>query len=113
MKQTNNCPKVSNNPQHRSSFYPLVWIAVGILTLLSGFGCTHDHKVDLKPEIFVRVSNIGKGERLVVRVRDARSQKAISKKQSNFKVTPDRAIDTVNIYASSDVRDTAVGMCVL
>ncbi|MEE8268379.1 MAG: hypothetical protein V3R23_00070 [Nitrospinaceae bacterium] len=58
------------------------------------------------PEIFVRVSNIGKGERLVVRVKDTRSQEAISKKESDLKVTSDRAVNTVNIYASSCVRDT-------
>jgi uncharacterized lipoprotein YajG len=69
-------------------------------------GCTHDHKIDLHPEIFVRVSNIGKGEQLTVRVRDIRSQKAISKKVSNLKLSSDRAVNTVNIYASSSVRDT-------
>jgi uncharacterized lipoprotein YajG len=81
---------------------------LGVFVLLLGFGCTHDHKIDLNPEIFVRVSNIGKGERLVVRVKDTRSQKAISKKESNLKVISDRAIDTVNIYASSSVRDTVL-----
>ncbi len=81
---------------------------LGVFVSLLGFGCTHDHKIDLNPEIFVRVSNIGKGERLVVRVKDTRSQRAISKKESNLKVTSDRAIDTVNIYASSSVRNTVL-----
>ena len=108
MKNASGLPKVSDIALHKNLLYPLVWTVIGILSLLSGLGCTHDHKVDLKPEIFVRVSNIGKGEKLVVQVKDTRSQKAISKKQSDFKVTSDRAIDTVNIYASSDVRDTVL-----
>jgi len=85
-----------------------MWTVIGVLTLLSVFGCTHDHKIDLNPEVFVRVSNIGNGERLVIRVNDTRSQKAISKKQSDLKITSGRSIDTVNIYASSDVRDTVL-----
>jgi uncharacterized lipoprotein YajG len=42
----------------------------------------------------------------VIRVKDTRIQKAISKKKSDLKITSDRSIDTVNIYASSSVRDT-------
>jgi uncharacterized lipoprotein YajG len=108
MRKASAFPEAPNNTQHKILLYPLAWMIIGVFVLLSGFGCTHDHKVDLKPEIFVRVSNIGKGEKLVVRVKDVRSQKAISKKQSGFKITSDRAIDTVNIYASSDVRDTVL-----
>lgn len=78
---------------------------LGIFVAFLGFGCTHDHKIDLKPEIFVRVSNIGQGEKLVIQVKDIRSQNAISKKESGLKVKSGRAVNTVNIYASSDVRD--------
>jgi uncharacterized lipoprotein YajG len=88
--------------------YPLKAVILGVFISLLGIGCTHDHKIDLKPEVFVRVSNIGQGERLVIRVKDTRTQKAISKKKSNLKITSDRSIDTVNIYASSSVRDTVL-----
>lgn len=101
-----NFPRVLRGTQHIGLSYLLIGITLGIFVSLLGFGCTHDHKIDLKPEIFVRVSNIGKGERLVVRVKDIRSQKAIFKKKSGLKVTSDRAVNTVNIYASSSVRDT-------
>jgi len=99
-------PKVLNGIQQKGLSYLLIGTMLGLFVSLSGFGCTHDHKIDLNPEVFVRVSDIGKGERLVVRVNDTRSQKAISKKQSDLKVNSDRAINTVNIYASSSVRDT-------
>ena len=108
MRKIYDFPKSSTLTNYKSLLYPLMWTVIGIYVLISGLGCTHDHKVNLKPEIFVRVSDIGKGERLVIRVKDVRSQKAISKKQSDLKVTSDRAIDTVNIYASSDVRDTVL-----
>ncbi|MEE8260815.1 MAG: YajG family lipoprotein [Nitrospinaceae bacterium] len=101
-------PDVLRGTQQRSLSYPLMWTMLGVFVALLGSGCTHDHKIDLNPEIFVRVSNIGKGERLVVRVKDTRSQSAISKKESSLKVISDRAIDTVNIYASSSVRDTVL-----
>jgi len=97
-----------SSAQQKSLSYPLMGAMLGIFVSLLGFGCTHDHKINLNPEIFVRVSNIGNGEKLVVRVKDTRSQKAISKKESNLKVTSDRAVNTVNIYASSSVRDTVL-----
>lgn len=103
-----NFSEVAGGIQLKRSSCPWMWMLAGILVLLTGFGCSHDHKVDLKPEIFVRVSNLGNGEKLVVRVNDIRSLKAISKKVSNIKVTSDRAINTVSIYASSDVRDTVL-----
>jgi uncharacterized lipoprotein YajG len=98
--------EVTSNAQPKSLSYPLAVMMLGIFVSLLGFGCTHDHKVDLKPETFVRISDIGKGEKLVIRVKDTRIQKAISKKKSDLKVTSDHAINTVNIYASSSVRDT-------
>jgi uncharacterized lipoprotein YajG len=103
-----NLPEVLSDTQQKGLSYALMWTMLGIFISLSGFGCTHDHKIDLNPEIFVRASNIGKGEKLVVRVNDTRSQKAISKKKSDLKVSSDRAINTVNIYASSSVRDTVL-----
>ena len=106
MTRITHFPEVPRGAQQRSLSYPLIGTILGLFVSLSGFGCTHDHKIDLNPEIFVRVSNIGQGERLVVRVKDTRSQKAISKKETNLKVISDRAVDTVNIYASSSVRDT-------
>ena len=107
MTRTNHCPEILNGILYKKYSYPLVWVILGIVISLSGFGCSHDHKVDLNPELFVRVSNIGKGERLVIRVNDIRSQKAISKKKSDLTVTSsNRPINTVNIYASSDVSDT-------
>jgi hypothetical protein len=108
MTRTINFPEVPSGIRQKDSSYPSMWTMLGLFVSLLGFGCTHDHKIDLNPEIFVRVSNIGKGERLVVRVKDTRSQRAISKKESNLKVTSDRAIDTVNIYASSSVRNTVL-----
>jgi len=83
-----------------------VWLVLGISIPLLGLGCTHDHKIDLHPELFVHTSNLGEGQRLLVRVKDTRSQKAISKKESGFQVESGRALNTVNIYASSDVMDT-------
>ena len=79
---------------------------LGLIGSLTVFGCAHDHKVKLNPEIFVRISNLGKGERLVIKARDMRSQKAISKKESSMQVASGQPINTVNIYASSSVRDT-------
>ncbi len=98
--------KTPGNTRLTGFSYPLMWVFLGILISLSALGCTHDHKVNLNPEIFVRVSNVGNGEKLVVRVNDIRSQKAISKKESDIKVISDRSVNTVSIYASSDVRDT-------
>ena len=108
MTRTTHFPEVPSDSRQKGLPYPLIWTMLGVFVSLLGFGCTHDHKIDLNPKIFVRVSNIGKGERLVVRVKDTRSQRAISKKESNLKVTSDRAIDTVNIYASSSVRNTVL-----
>ena len=108
MTRTTHFPEVPSDSRQKGLPYPLIWTMLGVFVSLLGFGCTHDHKIDLNPEIFVRVSNIGKGDRLVVRVKDTRSQRAISKKESNLKVTSDRAIDTVNIYASSSVRNTVL-----
>jgi len=108
MRKISDVPEVPSNFRQYVLFYPLMSIIIGVLALTSGFGCSHDHKVDLKPEIFVRVSSIGKGERLIIQVRDVRVQKAISKKQSDLKISSDRSINTVNIYASSDVRDTVL-----
>jgi hypothetical protein len=108
MTRTTHFPEVPSDSRQKGLPYPLMRKMLGVFVLLLGFGCTHDHKIDLNPEIFVRVSNIGKVERLVVRVKDTRSQRAISKKESNLKVTSDRAIDTVNIYASSSVRNTVL-----
>ena len=87
-------------------FRACFWMRIAIFIPLLTLGCTHDHKIDIHPEIFVRVSIIGKGERLAVQVRDIRAQKAISKKVSNLKLSSDHAVNTVNIYASSSVRDT-------
>jgi uncharacterized lipoprotein YajG len=101
-----NCPEVQGDAQPKILSCSSIGIVFGLFVSLFGFGCTHDHKIDLKPEVFVRVSNIGNGERLVIRVEDSRTQKAISKKKSDINVTSDRAINTVNIYASSSVRDT-------
>ncbi len=84
------------------------WMWITIFIPLLALGCIHDHKIDLNPEIFVPVSNIGNGEQLAVLVRDIRSQKAISKKESNLKLSSDRAVNTVNIYASFSVRDTVL-----
>ena len=81
-------------------------LLLGMLTTLLTFGCAHDHKVNLNPEIFVRVSDRGNGERIIIRVLDTRAQKAISKKESDLKVTSEHSINTVNIYAASSVRDT-------
>ena len=101
-------PKNFRNTQFRKLSFRLNWITLGIFVSLAALGCAHDHKVDLNPEVFVRVSNIGKGERLIIHVRDTRSQKAISKKQSGLKVTSGQAINTVSIYASSSIRDTVI-----
>jgi len=106
MIQIVNFPDIRSGAQLRSLSYRLIWTLLGVFVSFLGFGCTHDHKIDLKPEVYVRVSNIGKGEKLVVRVKDTRSQKAISKKETNLEVVSDSAIDTVNIYASTSVRDT-------
>jgi len=100
------CNHLRSIPPAAGLFRICLWLRFTIFIPLLALGCTHDHKIDLHPEIFVRVSNIGKGEQLTVRVRDIRSQKAISKKVSNLKLSSDRAINTVNIYASSSVRDT-------
>lgn len=98
--------EIYDSSRFRKSAYSLIWTIFGLFILFSGFGCSHDHKINLNPEVFVRVSNIGKSERLVVRVNDIRPQKAISKKKSDLKVTSDRSINTVTIYASSNVSDT-------
>ena len=108
MTRAINCHEVPSGAQPRNSSCSLIGIVFGLFVSLFGFGCTHDHKIDLKPETFVRISNIGNGERLVVRVKDTRTQKAISKKKSDINVTSERAINTVNIYASSSVRDTVL-----
>ncbi len=100
------CNHLRSTPPAAGLFRICLWLRITIFIPLLALGCTHDHKIDLHPEIFVRVSNIGKGEQLTVRVRDIRSQKAISKKVSNLKLSSDRAVNTVNIYASSSVRDT-------
>lgn len=106
MTKATHSPEIHNGSRFRKSAYSSIWTIFGIFILLSGFGCSHDHKINLNPEVFVRISNIGKGERLVVRVNDIRPQKAISRKKSDLKVTSDRSINTVTIYASSDVSDT-------
>lgn len=99
--------KIVKRPTKRIPlFFALNWLALGFFISLSVVGCAHDHKVNLNPEIFVRVSNIGQGERLVVQVNDARLQKAISKKESDLRVTSGQSFNTVSIYASSSVRDT-------
>ena len=108
MIRTINFTECLGGTRFKRACYFLVWLVPGVLASLTGFGCTNEHKVNLNPEVFVRVSNLGKGERLVVRVNDIRLQKAISKKESNFKVSSGRAINTVNIYASSNVRDTVL-----
>jgi uncharacterized lipoprotein YajG len=81
-------------------------LVLGSLIPLTSIGCTHDHKIDLHPEILVRPSSIGEGKILVIQVRDTRSQNAISKKETGPRLKKDRALNTVNIYASSSVRDT-------
>ena len=100
------CNHLRSTPPAAGLFRICLWLRITIFIPLLALGCTHDHKIDLHPEIFVRVSNIGKGEQLTVRVRDIRSQKAISKKVSNLKLSSDRAVNTVNSYASSSARDT-------
>ncbi len=66
--------------------------------------CTHDHKVDIRPHVFVKPSQLGKNSILAIQVIDTRPQGAIYKSQSGLKGKK-RSFQTINIYPGSSVKD--------
>ncbi len=106
MKFNNSFLATRNGTIRWKKYQLLGCLILGTLSPLTSIGCTHDHKIDLHPEIFVRPSSIGAGKTLVIQVRDTRSQNAISKKETGPRLNKGQALNTVNIYASSSVRDT-------
>ncbi len=75
-------------------------LCLGILA-----ACTHDHRVNIDPELYVRTQNFGQGERVGLKVIDRRQKSAIYEKEAGPTAALVGSLNKVNIYPRGAVDD--------
>ncbi|MFQ5481286.1 MAG: YajG family lipoprotein [Nitrospinaceae bacterium] len=73
--------------------------------LAAAWGCSHDHRVRIEPELYVRPSTAGQQLPVAVRVVDARPRRAIYEKEAGPRTKIIGSLNKVNIYPGTPVDD--------